>query len=211
MAEIKAYRPENRSLSQGQVLPRAYSPDAARLIVREMADQLALDLVRRGAAADQIVLDIGYDHTGIPLDYDGALSHDHYGKILPKPAHGSANLGRFTASSKLLTQAAVQLYDRIADPRLLVRRVNIAANHALRECELPADTAPVQYGLFDDVDALERRRKQENLALEKEHSLQEAILSLKSRYGKNAVLRGMNFEQDATTRLRNGQVGGHSA
>ena len=207
---IKAYRPAEHSLSQGQVLPRPYSVKSARLIVREMTDQLALDLVRKGVAADQLVLNVGYDHTGIPANYGGTLRVDHYGKKIPIPAHGSINLGGHTASEKKLIAAAMQLYDRIADSRLLVRRLNVTANHVVHEAELSAE-APVQYSLFDDTEALERVRNQENIALDKERKLQEALLSLKLRYGKNAVLRGMNFTEDATARERNGQVGGHRA
>ena len=211
LSEIKAYRPESRSVSQGQVLPCPYTAEKGRLICREMIDQLALDLVRKGLAADQLVLHIGYDHTGIPADYSGKLEVNYYGKIVPKPAHGSVNLGQHTASSKLLTAAAMQLYDRITDPELFVRRLNVTANHVLPEREIGKDAAPIQYGLFDDVEALERRRKAELLRQKKERRLQEAVLMLKEKYGKNAVLKGMNFEKGATAIERNGQVGGHKA
>jgi len=211
LSEIKAYRPESRSVSQGQVLPCPYTAEKGRLICREMIDQLALDLVRKGLAADQLVLHIGYDHTGIPADYSGKLEVNYYGKIVPKPAHGSVNLGQHTASSKLLTAAAMQLYDRITDPELFVRRLNVTANHVLPEREISKDAAPIQYGLFDDVEALERRRKAELLRQKKERRLQEAVLMLKEKYGKNAVLKGMNFEKGATAIERNGQVGGHKA
>ncbi len=211
LSEIKAYRPESRSVSQGQVLPCPYTAEKGRLICREMIDQLALDLVRKGLAADQLVLHIGYDHTGIPADYSGKLEVNYYGKIVPKPAHGSVNLGQYTASSKLLTAAAMQLYDRITDPELFVRRLNVTANHVLPEHEIGKDAAPIQYGLFDDVEALERRRKAELLRQKKERRLQEAVLMLKEKYGKNAVLKGMNFEKGATAIERNGQVGGHKA
>lgn len=211
LSEIKAYRPESRSVSQGQVLPCPYTAEKGRLICREMIDQLALDLVRKGLAADQLVLHIGYDHTGIPADYSGKLEVNYYGKIVPKPAHGSVNLGQHTASSKLLTAAAMQLYDRITDPELFVRRLNVTANHVLPEREIGKDAVPIQYGLFDDVEALERRRKAELLRQKKERRLQEAVLMLKEKYGKNAVLKGMNFEKGATAIERNGQVGGHKA
>ncbi len=211
LSAIKAYRPENHSISQGQVLPCAYTAEKGRLICREMIDQLALDLVRKGLAADQLVLHIGYDSTGIPADYDGRIELNHYGKIVPKPAHGSINLGRFTSSAKLLTAAAVRLYDQIVDPLLSVRRINVICNHAVAEETVAADDTPVQYGLFDDVEALERKREREHIRLQKERSLQEALLRLKYRYGKNAVLKGMNFLAGATAIERNGQVGGHRA
>ncbi|MBR5722912.1 MAG: DNA methylase [Oscillospiraceae bacterium] len=210
IAAIKAYRPVNHSLSQGQVLSVPYSADKARLIVREMTDLLVLDMVRKGVAADQIVLHIGYDHTGIPADYSGTLTKNHYGKTVPKPAHGSVNLGRHTASAKQILAAAVQLFDRIADRELLVRRLNVTANHVIREQDIQED-APVQYGLFDDPELLERRRASEQNRLAKERRLQEAVLSIKSKYGKNAVLKGMNFQDGATARDRNAQVGGHRA
>lgn len=211
LAEIKAYRPESHSLSQGQVLPEPYQAEKGRLIVREMTDQLALELVRKRLVCDQLVLHIGYDHTGIPSDYSGTLTRNYYGKTVPKPAHGSANLGRHTASARQLIAAAMQLYSQITDPALLVRRINIIANHVIAENALPADDPPVQYSLFDDPAVLERRHEQERLRSEKERKLQEALLNLKSRYGKNAVLRGMNFKEGATAIMRNGQVGGHRA
>ena len=211
LAAIKAYRPENHSLSQGQVLSVPYSAEKGRLIVREMTDLLVLDMVRKGVAADQIVLHIGYDHTGIPADYAGTLTKNYYGKTVPKPAHGSVSLGKHTASAKLILAAVMQLYDSIIDSGLLVRRLNVTANHVVPEQSICGEDAPVQYGLFDDVEALERRRAQEQLRLAKERKLQEAVLSIKSRYGKNAVLKGMNFREGATARERNGQVGGHRA
>ena len=211
MSAVKAYRPQSRSISQGQVLPHAYAVRTGRLIVREMTDQLALDLVRKGLAADQLVLHIGYDTTGIPAEYDGNLEINRYGKTVPKSAHGSVNLGSFTASAKLLTEAAVQLYDQITDPSLSVRRLNVICNHVVCEQEIAADPTPVQYGLFDDIEVLEQRRRSESIRLQKERSLQEATLMLKYKYGKNAVLKGMNFLAGATAIERNGQVGGHKA
>lgn len=211
IAAIKAYRPENHSLSQGQVLSKPYSAEKAKLIVREMTDQLVLDMVRKRVVADQIVLNIGYDHTGIPEDYSGRFVLNHYGKKTPKPAHGSINLGRHTASTKIILSAMMQLCDRILDKELLVRRLNVAVNHVIYEKDKPEEDTPVQYGLFDDVDALERKREQEKATLAKERKLQEAMLAIKGKYGKNAVLKGMNYQADATARERNGQVGGHRA
>ena len=210
MAAIKSYQPESRSLSQGQVLSEPYTAEKARLIVREMTDQLVSDLVRKGVAADQLVLNIGYDHTGIPAHYDGVLTADRYGKLLPKPAHGSIGFGRHTASAKDIISAAMQLYDRIADRDLLIRRLNVAVNHVI--CAADAGEAPpVQYGLFDDAEAIQRRQQQKQAAYAKEQQLQEAILRIRSRYGKNALLKGMNLKEGATARARNEQVGGHRA
>ena len=176
-----------------------------------MTDQLVLDMVRKHVAADQIVLNIGYDHTGIPEDYSGKLVLNYHGKKAPKPAHGSANLGRYTASTKIILSAMMLLCDRILDKELLVRRLNVAVNHVIYEKDVPEEDTPVQYGLFDDVDALERKRELEQAALAKERKLQKAMLAIKGKYGKNAVLKGMNFQEDATARERNGQVGGHRA
>lgn len=210
MQMIKRYRPESHSISQGQVLSEPYSFEKGRLIVREMTDLLVLDLVRHGLVTDQIVLTVGYDHTGIPQDYDGTLETNHYGKQIPKSAHGSVNLERQTASTKLILEAVMQLYTRIVDSKLSVRRMYVVANHVIREQDAAAER-PLQYGLFDDVEALARRREQEQIFLAKERRLQNAILALKNKYGKNAVLKGMNFREGATTVARNGQVGGHKA
>lgn len=211
IAAIKAYRPENHSLSQGQVLSCPYSAEKARLIVREMTDQLVLDLVRKGLVADQLVIDIGYDHSGIPENYTGTLARNYYGKLAPKPAHGSVSLGTHTSSTKQILAAAMQLFDRIIDSEVLVRRLNVTANHVMYERDLAEDDTPIQYGLFDDVEALERKREQEKIDRAKERKLQEAVLSIKGRYGKNAILKGMNYQEGATARERNGQVGGHKA
>lgn len=210
MEAIKSYRPEGHSISQGQVLSCPYTTEKGRLICREMTDMLTLDLVRKGLVTDQIVLTVGYDSTGIPEDYDGKLERDHYGKVVPKSAHGSINLGRQTASTKLIVEAAMALYDRIVDRDLMVRRMYVVANHAIPECDAAAE-APVQFSLFDDVEEVERQQAKQQEFLEKERNLQETLLSLKGKYGKNAVLKGMNFIEGATARERNSQVGGHRA
>lgn len=211
IAAIKAYRPENHSISQGQVLSTPYTTEKARLVMREMIEQLVLDLVRKCVAADQIVLHIGYDHTGIPENYEGKLTADRYGKAVPKPAHGSVSLGTRTSSLRIILTKALRLFDDITDSRLLVRRLNITANHIIDAQDAAADDTPLQYGLFDDAEAQARQRAREKIAQAKERALQEAVLSLKIRYGKNAVLKGMNFTEGATARERNAQVGGHRA
>ena len=210
IADVKAYQPESRSLSQGQVLPCAYSEEKGRLICREMTDQLSLDLVRKGLIADQIVLTVCYDSVGVPLDYSGAWEINFYGRRTPKSVHGSVNLGRQTASAKCMIAAAMQLWRRIVDPDLMVWRLYVVANHVIPR-EDAAEELPVQYGLFDDVERLERQRLQQQTALQREQCLRETVVRLKERYGKNAVLRGMNFQEGATAIERNGQVGGHRA
>lgn len=208
--DIKAYRPEAHSLSQGQVLPEPYPFAKGRLIVREMAEQLVLDLVRKGAAADQMVLTVGYDYTGIPEDYAGTLERNHYGKIVPKAAHGSANLNRFTASARTIVPAVVRLYEEIVDKQLLVRRMYVVANHVIREQDVPRD-ACMQLDLFTDPAEQAQKYAAQQQAEQQERALQKAILTMQARYGKNAVLKGMNLQEGATAVTRNGQVGGHKA
>ena len=207
MKAIKTYQPKDHSISQGQVLPCPYDWQKGRLIIREMTELLVLDLVRKKLAADQIVLSVGYDHTGIPENYQGELNLGRYGKRIPKAAHGSVNLGKHTASTRLILEKVTALYDRIVDAELLVRRMNVTANHLIPEHEVQEEV--VQYSLFDDVQAQEQRQKQEKIFLEKEHQLQKTMLRIKERYGKNAILKGMNFREGATTIERNSQVGGH--
>lgn len=163
MSAIKSYKPENHSISQGQVLSCPYDFQKGQLIVREMTELLALDLVCKRLVTDQIVLTVGYDHTGIPKGYKGKLETDRYGKTVPKQAHGSINIGRQTSSAKLIVQAAMKLYSKIVDPDLLVRRMYVVANHVVQENEAKEEI--VQYSLFDDVEELERQRNQEKMPL----------------------------------------------
>ena len=210
ISDIKAYRPENHSISQGQVLPAPYSYEKAMLIVKEMTDQLSLDLVRKSVVSDQLVLTVCYDHSYIPEDYGDKLETNHYGKSVPKSAHGSMNIGTYTSSSRLFTNAALKLYKNITDRRLLVRRIYVVANHVIPEGEIPEEP-DVQYSFFHDSEKIDREREGEKKRLQKERNIQNAILSIKARYGKNAVLKGMNFEEGGTAIERNGQVGGHRA
>lgn len=210
ISDIKAYRPENHSISQGQVLPAPYSYEKAMLIVKEMTDQLSLDLVRKSVVSDQLVLTVCYDHSYIPEDYGDKLETNHYGKSVPKSAHGSMNIGTYTSSSRLFTNAALKLYKNITDRRLLVRRIYVVANHVIPEGEIPEEP-DVQYSFFHDSEKIDREREGEKKRLQKERNIQNAILSIKAKYGKNAVLKGMNFEEGGTAIERNGQVGGHRA
>ncbi|HAG14513.1 MAG TPA: DNA methylase [Ruminococcus sp.] len=209
MSAIKQYQPQKHSLSQGQVLSAPYGFGKARLICMEMIDQLVLELVRKQLVTDTVEVLIGYDHTGIPADYHGQLVQNHYGKKVPKSAHGLLHLDGYTSSSRIISAAAVRIFEREANPALLVRRLNVVAHHVIPE-QL-AETRPLQFGLFDDTEALMRRQEQEAHMRKKERRLQEAVLMLKEKYGKNAVLRGMNFLDGATARERNAQVGGHKA
>lgn len=219
IADIKAYRPENNSISSGQVLQCPYPFEKARVIVREMTELLALDLAAKKLETDQLVLTIGYDVENL-LDenrrkaYHGEVTIDHYGRMVPKHAHGTENLGRLTSSARLMTEAVIRLYERITDPQLLVRRINVTAGHVVEEGSAGAQESYEQLELFRDYGAPQastREDKKEEERLQKEKKMQQAILELQKRYGKNAVLKGTDLEEGATTRERNRQIGGHKA
>lgn len=203
IAHIKAYKPGSNSIGSGQVLSCAYRFDKAKLVVREMVDLLSLDLVDKGLLTDQIVMTIGYDIDN--KQYKGETATDRYGRKIPKHAHGTANLPRMTASTKLITAAAMELYDRIVDRNLLIRRMYISAGHVRQETDVLEDGSMEQLDLFQDPAAAQA----EETALQRERRMQEALLSIKRKYGKNAILKGMNYEEGATTRERNGMTGGH--
>lgn len=211
IADIKSYKPENNSISSGQVLQCPYSFEKGRLIVHEMTDLLVLDLVDKGLATDQIVLTVGYDNEGVPKDYKGTVSRDRYGRKIPKSAHGSINIGKFTSSTKMIINKVLELYDKIVDRNLMVRRMYVVANHVVPEQSISDEQTYEQLDMFTDYEALENQRKQEAMELESEKNIQKAMLKIKKKYGKNAILKGINFEEGATTIERNGQVGGHKA
>ncbi len=216
MQDIKAYRPENSSIGSGQVLHCPYEFEQAKLVVREMADLLALDLVEKGLVTDQIVLTVGYDIENLTdskrkKTYTGTVTTDHYGRQIPKHGHGTANLGRQTASAMLITSAVLDLYDRIVNPSLLIRRITMAANHVISESSVSKQEVSEQLNLFTDYEALEKQQEKENAALERERKLQNAMLAIKKKYGKNAILKGMSLQEGATAKERNSQIGGHKA
>lgn len=211
---VKAYKPETSSISSGQVLHCPYDTEKGRLIVREMTDLLVLDLVEKKLVTDQMTLTLGYDienltNAEIRNRYKGEVVTDHYGRKVPKHAHGTANLKRPTSSTRIILDAVTELYDRIADPGLLIRRVTIAANRLLDERQVKETEHYEQLDLFTDYAALEKERKEEEERLSRERKLQEAMLSIKHKYGKNAILKGMNLQEGATTMERNRQIGGH--
>ncbi|MCD8082880.1 MAG: DNA methylase [Clostridiales bacterium] len=215
ISDIKAYKPENNSISSGQVLQFPYEFEKAKLVVREMIDALSLELVDKGLVADQIVLTVGYDIENLTdperrKTYKGEVVTDHYGRRIPKQAHGSINLGRQTASTRLMTNATMELFDRIVDRSLLVRRMYVVANHVVGE-DMIRPPEPEQLDLFTDYAALEQKRRADEEALEKEKRRQKAVLEIQKKYGKNALLKGMNLEEGATGRDRNAQIGGHKA
>ncbi len=216
IAEVKAYKPENNSFSSGQVLQEAYDFKKTRVVVKEMADAAALNLVAKRLVTDQIVLTLSYDkenltNPAIRSKYRGPVTTDYYGRQVPKHAHGTANLDVRTSSSSIITKAVMELYDRIANPDLLVRRINLTTCHVVDESKAKEKDAPQQLYLFTDYEELERQKKKEQEALDKERRIQEARLAIKQRFGKNAILKGLNFEEGATAKERNEQIGGHKA
>ena len=216
MEAVKAYRPETNSMSHGQVLQSAYDCKKARVVVQEMADAIALELVDKRLVTNQLVLTISYDSESlsdpqIRAKYHGPVTIDYYGRQAPKHAHGTANLERMTSSSRLITEAVMSLYDRIINPDLLVRRINLTTNNVVEESKASEHNTPIQLDLFTDYEELERKMNEEKAALEKERKMQEAVLSIKKRFGKNAILKGLNYEEGATAKDRNQQIGGHKA
>lgn len=184
--------------------------------MREMTDLLALDLVDKGLVTDQLALTVGYDIENLsdPVRgrmYRGAVTTDAYGRRIPKHGHGTVNLDRHTSSSSLIMEAVTGLYDRIADPNLLIRRLNLSANHVLPEKNIACDKEPEQLELFTDYEALEREREKEKEIMEREKNMQKAVLEIKKKFGKNAILKGMDLQEGATTKDRNAQIGGHKA
>ena len=213
MADIKAYKPVSSSLGTGQVLHCPYPFDKARLIVQEMTEQLVLDLVEKGLVTDQMVLTVGYENmSGQQCQhYTGTVTTDHYGRKVPKHANGSINLPHPTSSTRLIAAAMMELFDRIVDPDLLVRRINLVASRTSDEKTAQLHPAAEQLNLFTDYDIEFRRREEEERLLRRERSCQQAVLEIRRRFGKNAILRGMNLQEGATAMDRNRQIGGHKA
>ena len=217
IADCKAYVPESKSLSTGQVLPTPYTAEKGRLVVSEMADLLSLDLVRQGFVTDQNVLDVGYDIENLSdpvraVKYVREATRDHYGRRMPKPAHGSVNLDGYTASTRRIIDAVTGLYDRIVLPELSVRRFCVAAVHLLPESDvLSAPAPPEQLDLFTDYEARDREQAEKQAQEDRERRIQRTLIELRDRFGKNAVVKGMNLEEGATAMERNRMIGGHQA
>ena len=214
--EAKAYTPSTKSMSVGQVLHCPYDFDKARIIVWEMLELLSLDLVEKGLVTNQIVLTIGYDienliNPEISKYYSGEVKTDHYGRKIPKHAHGTANIDRHTSSTRLISDATLKLYDDIVDNKLLIRRVTISANNLVPEDSVKDKQSFEQLDLFTDYDELIAKREKQNAELQKERKIQEAMLDIKSRYGKNSIIKGTNLQEGATSIERNKQIGGHKA
>lgn len=211
MEDIKSYEPENNSLSIGQVLPGPYEYEKAKLIIKEMAESLALDLVDKGLLTDQISITIGYDVNDISKE-NIVIDKDWYGRDVPKGNHSSINLEQFTSSTKLITDASVRLFDRLVNKKLHVRRVFVVATRVIKISELKHyERDNEQLNLFIDYDELDSKKKMRDEALKEENELQKTILKIKRKYGKNKILKGHDFEEGGTTRERNEQIGGHKA
>ena len=214
IADVKAYKPENNSMGAGQVLHCPYNFEQTKIVVKEMIDQLALDLVDKRLVTDQIVLTIGYDIKNLEQGTKknvGEITTDWYGRKLPKHAHGTANLKQHTSSSRLMTQAVVKLYNEIVNPDLLIRRITMAANHVISEKEVQEEQQYEQMNLFTDFGTAKKEKEEKNENLEREKKMQKAMLDIKKKYGKNAILKGMNLQEDGTAMERNRQIGGHKA
>lgn len=212
--DIRQYRPSTSSISSGQVLQCPYDFEKGRLIVREMTELLVLDLVRKHVVTKQIVLDIGYDRESLEGErgrkYTGSVVMDPYGRKIPKAAHGTGNMDGYTSSTHVIMSAVLDVYDRVVHKDLLIRRVNVTACNLVSETEIPEDK-PEQLDMFTDYEALEQEKKARQLAEEKERRLQNVTLAIQDKFGKNAMLKGMNLMEGGTTIARNGQIGGHKA
>ena len=216
IADIKAYKPESNSIGSGQVLQSPYEFEKAKLVVREMTELLVLDLVEKNLVTNQLTLTIGYDIENLSdperrKQYHGPVTTDQYGRSIPKHAHGTENLDRYLSSTKLITGAMMNLFDRIVDPKLLVRRITITANRVIDEKAAQRKDEYQQLDLFIDYEAEEARQREEQTELEREKRMQKAMLDIKHKFGKNAILKGMNLQEGATAKDRNSQIGGHKA
>lgn len=216
--DIKAYKPSANSISTGQVLSEPYDFEKTRLIIREMTELLVLDLLDKHLVTDRMVLTVGYDIENLTDKsrrnaYNGEVVTDRYGRKIPKHAHGTANLKEKTSSISIIMDAVMELYDRIMDPALLTRRMSVVAANVVDESEAEAQKTETyeQLSLFTDIETEEERKKEEKAALLKERKAQEAVLAIRKKFGKNAILKGTNLEEGATTIDRNRQIGGHKA
>ena len=212
LKDVKNYKPMNTSLSSGQVLKEPYNYHKARLIVREMIDLLSLDLVSKKFLTNQITLTIGYDISNLKvshINYNGPVEKDLYGRTVPKAAHGTINLDKYTSSSKVMTDQILVLFDRIVNKKLLVRRINIAVNNLKYEDQIEYNTRYEQFNLFDDYTNFDQEKKLEKESEIKDHKIQKIIIDIKYKYGRNAVIKGMNLCEGATTLERNKEIGGN--
>lgn len=211
---VKAYRPETNSMCNGQVLHEPYTADRARVVVLEMADAVSLDLIDKRLVTDQIVLTIGYDiesltNPAISSKYNGRIKTDFYGRKVPVHSHGTINFERHTSSGKIIIDKVAQLYDRIINPDLLVRRISLSINRLISEDDIKARERAIQLNIFDNYYEIKQQQDYEKNQLAKERRNLDAIIRIKKMFGKNVILKGLNFDEGATQRDRNRQIGGH--
>ena len=212
--DIKSYKPARNSIGSGQVLHCPYTYKKTRLIIKEMADILSLDLVAKKLVTNQLIVTVGYDIDNLinPIlrdKYKGEITTDHYGRSIPKHSHGTINLDHYTSSSKVIMEKMLELYERIVNKDLLIRRINIVANNVIDEKKANDTPKFEQFDLFTNYQEQEEKRKKQKQEEQEENKLQNVLLTIKSKYGKNAILKGMNLEEGGTTIDRNGQIGGH--
>ena len=208
LEEIKSYKPTTNSISLGQVLHCPYNYEDTKLIVKEMTENISLDLVDKNLVTNQIVLTVGYDIENLnnqDIKYTGEITTDRYGRKIPKHAHGTINLDHHTSSTKIIMDSTMKLYERIIDKNLLVRRINISANNVIDESKAKLQKASEQLDLFGEFQKREKDLKEEQI----ERNLQRSILDIKKKYGKNAIVKGMNLQEAGTAMARNSQIGGH--
>jgi DNA polymerase V len=213
MEDVKAYRPSSESISSGQVLSEPYSFDKARLILREMCDMFALELTSRGVIARTVTVTVGYDRESLAdnIGYVGEVVLDFYGREVPRHAHGTERLRHYTSSCSEISAAALSVFERVVDPRLLVRRITLSASDILPESDRTVAESARQIDIFDDLEKELLEEGEREREYKRELRRQNAVLSIKKKFGKNAILKGMNFEEGATTIDRNLQIGGHKA
>lgn len=213
ISEIKKYKPEVNSLSNGQVLKEPYNFDDAKLVIQEMADAMALKLVEKKLVTNQIIINVDYDSSNISeiTSYKGAFVYDRYNRKVPKWAHGTFNLDRYTSSSKLIIEGVLSVYERCVDKKLFIRKLNLCVNNVISKNKLKKQIDEEQLNLFDDYEVLDKKKQQEKKELAREEKAQEAFIKIKNKYGKNAVLKGISYKDKATAKERNEQIGGHKA
>ena len=216
MSQVKAYRPEMKSMSSGQVLHEPYTVLKARTVISEMADAVSFDLIDRRLVTDQIVLTIGYDseslkNKSISSTYCGKVKKDSYGRTVPTHAHGTINIESPTSSARILIEKITELFDRIVNPTFLIRRLTLSVNHLIAESKVNKRKEVVQLDLFTDYEEILKQKEWEEKELAKERRRQEAVLNLRKKYGKNVILKGLNYSEGATQKERNRQIGGHKA
>lgn len=208
MKDVKSFKPKINSLSEGQVLHKPYDYEHTKLIVKEMTDNVSFALTRKGLVTDQLVLEIGYDTSNLKF-YDGEITEDRYGRKIPKHAHGTIRLDRFSSTSSVLRKYIIELFDRIINRDLYVRRVYVIAGNVKNKESIKNQKVYEQIDLFTDYEAKDKDALEEEKFIEKDNNLQEVLLDIKNKFGKNSIVKGMNLEEGGTAIERNGQVGGH--